>query len=1075
MKNKKIKLLAAFIGSISTTFGSIYAISLAQASNKSELVLSQNDKNVDNHKNFASAPLPPEYHQLPFSSFVSGSNIKGDLIYEINEECKTIRIVGSNLVSGDNVRFFPRVSIQGGEYSYAVTAINNHAFDGCSQITGMITLPEELVTIGDYAFNGCTGITGTLKIPSSVTTIGDHAFDRCTGLNSSLVLPNRLKYLGDYAFSNCSSIQGTVKISNFITPFECKIGRYAFESCTHIEKVILPNNITKIDTGAFISCTALKEINLPESLEVINDSVFKNCSSLKFDNLNLPENLTTINASAFEGCSQITGTLTIPNSITQISSYCFKGCSNIENIVFSEKLEVIDDEAFSGCNKITSLDFPETLERIYKEAFFQSVNTSLTSSLKIPESVKMIGDHAFYNSANTSTEIKYTVEGIGLNVWCLGLIGNATRTFSDNLTIKDGTYAIAESAFDNSAYPNKSLINAGLSLPSSLQYIGYYAFRNQGITSISGMGATKIYKIGDYAFDGCNNLTGKIDIPNKIACIGAWAFRNCSKITSLNIIADSSRNYTCSIERSVFENCSSLTGRLLIPSYVDFIGDKAFYNTKFSKDSSNILYSSGEDIGYSKWCIGIVNSTEVPTIKDLPIDNGTVGIAGGAFEEYQNLSSVTFIGPNAKYIGPSAFKSCVNLSSIQLSSDLEGIYDYAFDACTSLAEIPFNVVNNPKLKFIGDGAFNNCTNMKGSVQIGDNVSTLGDDAFSGCKNVIEAIITGTDNLAIGNRVFQDCESMTSISINNENLTAIPSNFASGCKKIIKLDLPNSLKEINSSAFQNCIGLTSISLPKWIKTIGDSAFEGCKGLSTIGLPDSLSTIGKKAFKDCVNLCDEDRLVIPSTVKEIGSNAFNGCINISKMKFESMEAPILHSNWLLEDENVPSSTKIEYHFGAKNNYFNANLEQRLDFSKYYDLTDFNVDIEKTSFNCVQNAEDKIDLVCHVTTNDGASNYVQYSLTPAGELDKMPSWISIDSATGIISIKEDSSLGTYKFNLTVASQQDENFKVTKTITINVNKMSIWDNWWIWIIVVVCLVTIIGSIALLMIATSKGNKKYK
>ena len=35
------------------------------------------------------------------------------------------------------------------------------------------------------------------------------------------------------------------------------------------------------------------------------------------------------------------------------------------------------------------------------------------------------------------------------------------------------------------------------------------------------MGATKIYKIGDYAFDGCNNLTGKIDIPNKIACIGA--------------------------------------------------------------------------------------------------------------------------------------------------------------------------------------------------------------------------------------------------------------------------------------------------------------------------------------------------------------------------------------------------------------------------------------------------------------------------------------------------------------------------------------------------------------------------
>ena len=74
----------------------------------------------------------------------------------------------------------------------------------------------------------------------------------------------------------------------------------------------------------------------------------------------------------------------------------------------------------------------------------------------------------------------------------------------------------------------------------------------------------------------------------------------------------------------------------------------------------------------------------------------------------------------------------------------------------------------------------------------------------------------------------------------------------GFENIKKVIFPDSIVQINNSAFYDFQSLEDITLPNGITNIGCSAFSSCSRLESITIPDSVTSIGKYAFSVCNNL-------------------------------------------------------------------------------------------------------------------------------------------------------------------------------------------------------------------------------
>lgn len=126
-----------------------------------------------------------------------------------------------------------------------VTSISQDAFSG-APLKGGLVLPKRLAVIARRAFRGCN-FSGELILPESLISLGNYAFaenDRLTGV---VTFPDELSSIGAGVFANCTMLEGLVFSKNVTI-----IKSEAFHNCTGIvsivSKAIVPPHLM---SGAF--------------------------------------------------------------------------------------------------------------------------------------------------------------------------------------------------------------------------------------------------------------------------------------------------------------------------------------------------------------------------------------------------------------------------------------------------------------------------------------------------------------------------------------------------------------------------------------------------------------------------------------------------------------------------------------------------------------------------------------------------------------------------------------------------------------------------------------------------------
>ncbi len=114
-------------------------------------------------------------------------------------------------------------------------------------------------------------------------------------------------------------------------------------------------------------------------------------------------------------------------------------------------------------------------------------------------------------------------------------------------------------------------------------------------------------------------------------------------------------------------------------------------------------------------------------------------------------------------------------------------------------------------------------------------------------------------------------------------------------KLRLIKLPQGIKKINRSSFENCINLTEMEIPDNVEFIGDSAFKNCHRLSNINFSKNskVSSIGKYAFA----FTGLKSFNVPKNVNNISGSTFLGTTKLVAYSVENGNSIYFAENGVL----------------------------------------------------------------------------------------------------------------------------------------------------------------------------------
>lgn len=629
-----------------------------------------------------------------------------------------------------------------------------------------------------------------------------------------------------------------------------EIGQQVFQNAA-ITSVTIPEGVTAIGDEAFESCTNLTTITIPNSVTSIGSGAFANDI---FNEITIPDNVQTIGEEAFKGCSNLT-TITIGESVSEIGNNAFQGCTNLTTLNYA-----LPESNWNAIEIGNTGNDPITLSAVktYCKSYTYDVLDGDPKTIRI---TKYSGKAKNVIIPDKFATYDVTEIGEGAFEGC---------TTCETIVIPESVTSIGKDAFNKCS----SLIE--MTIPGSVAQIGQSAFyRCEKMNRVTIEDSETVLSIGQGAFQQCDALQS-VTLPSRVTEVKSYAFSHCDALKALSFSGGQSAIaiYAC-------QNCSSLQS-VIIPESVTAINDSAFVGCT----SLNAIFYAGTK---EQWdSISVQPNNEVlsnahkyysaDSIKKVfkyEVTEGSAVITDYLAEDQDCVIPAVIEGYPVTEIDDSAFYLKKSITSVTIPEGVTRIGECAFLNQASLVTVSLPST----LRMIEKNAFSGCKKLA-AITLPEGLVSIGEGAFQSC-DLLAGIDIPASVTSIGNRAFYNCASFASVSVNALNATYQSQDDCLYSKGLGTLYLyprsksgdtytvPGDTDRIEEYAFYNNRYLTSVTIPAGVTAIGNYAFSRSGELTSVTLNEGLEQIGSSAFAQCTKLTD---ITLPASVTEVGENVF-----------------------------------------------------------------------------------------------------------------------------------------------------------------------------------------------------------